>query len=243
LEPISPISEIADDLWSGEPALILGGGPSIRWLGDLARLDNLDCHVIAVNRALELPIKPDIWMWLDPSFYEWATTGQLGILMELVSRSYGGLRLTRTSDHQPAPETCACDSCRQYRALPASVTQLDWQLGHDLGPSIAGTARTGRSTGFWALNLAYCMGAEPIILLGYDCRGINGQEANWHSGYPRKRLSERTYKGMKSEFEAAAKRCLEEGREVHNASPGTAINGFHVLNTIDEIVGVVREYE
>lgn len=227
-------------MWAGEPAIILGGGPSLLRVGDLAQLDRLNCRVIAINRALELPVQADIWCWLDAHFYEWAATGQLGILMELVTRSYSGLRLTRRSDHAPSPKTCSCASCGAYAALPEVVGRIEWSPGHKLGPSIKQGACVGRTTGFWALNLAYCFGCEPIFLFGYDCRGKEGKESWWHSGYPRKRREESTYKGMRKEFEEAAKRCLEEGRDVYNVSPGTTIKGFQVLNGISEMTEVLR---
>jgi hypothetical protein len=239
LEQKSPNVELADGLWADQPTVVLGGGPSLCKVGDIAQLDNLNCRVIAINRAIELPVKADIWCWLDAHFYEWAVSGELGMLMELVAGSYTGLRLTRTSNHSPAPKTCACASCGAYRALPEQIGRLSWSPGHALGPSIAGGACVGRTTGFWALNLAYCLGGDPIFLFGYDCHGKDGEEDWWHDGYPRKRRDERTYKGMRDEFEQAAGRCLEEGRDVYNVSPGTTIKGFHVLDSIGEMAEVL----
>jgi hypothetical protein len=218
-------------MWANEPAFILGGGPSMRKHEKLGRIQGKG-HIIAVNRALELPVLPDIWMWIDPPFYKWVMTGQLGPHMLYKATVYPNMRVTRTSNHAVKPEdNCNCDTCLMVRNWPDNITRMHWQGGRELGPSIAEKVNVGTNSGFWALNIAYCAGADPIILLGIDCNGnAAGEQTWWHPGYPRKIGSASAYKRMRESFENAGRRMAEEKRTIWNASPGSSVRSIEVID-------------
>lgn len=228
----SRTTTIRDGQWDGDPVFILGGGPSLNHVGDITRINDVGCRVIVVNRSIELPVQADMWVWMDTHFYRWALDGELGPLMEMVADSYTGLRVTRRTNHYPATDDCECGACLAVRGLPDNVTTVRSQTGHELGPSIADGVRVGKSSGFFALNLAYCMGCDPIILVGYDCKDTNGDEEWWHEGYPRKHRNA-NYGSMRRNFEDAAVRLRDENRTAWNVSPLTGIAGFDVLDSID----------
>ena len=59
---------LVDDAWNGRPAFLLGGGPSLLQIGELKKLEDRG-YIVALNRALELPLNVDLWTWIDSNFY------------------------------------------------------------------------------------------------------------------------------------------------------------------------------
>jgi hypothetical protein len=85
---------LEDGLWLNKAAFVLGGGPSIE--DHMELLPQLHDHglVIATNRAIELPIRTDLWAWLEDRVYRWMGDGTLGADAQAAFNSYTGLRVT-----------------------------------------------------------------------------------------------------------------------------------------------------
>lgn len=87
----------------------------------------------------------------------------------------------------------------------------------------------GGNSGYQALNLAIIWGANPIILLGYDCRyGINGERHHYEDHPKHFGANADGIKSWLHHFELGAKALeqLTSPPRVINCSPGSAITGF-----------------
>ena len=84
----------------------------------------------------------------------------------------------------------------------------------------------GTNSGFQAVNLAICMGAARVVMLGFDMQSTGGK-AHHHGDHPRplNNPSEQLYASWIKEFDAAAK-DIEPGVEIINASRDTALRCF-----------------
>lgn len=95
------------------------------------------------------------------------------------------------------------------------------KIGLETDPSCL---RTGRNSGYQAVNLAYHSGASRIVLLGYDMQtGYNGKE-HWHPDHPVARHS--PYKIFESFFHSLVSPLAEAGVSVVNCTRQTALTAF-----------------
>ncbi len=207
-----------DNAWKNQPAILLGGGPSIGRIG--FRISELQGkgRIIACNRALELPLEPDIWVWMDRPLYHNMQVGKFGAWAQYRMATYTGPRITRSGAKHPD-----------------EVIELGYTPGARLGPSF-NAACIANNTGFWALNLAYCLGCEPIILFGYDLQPDAGKQCWWHKGYG-KTPSSSPYDRMRKHIEGIAPDLKAAGRRVWNCSSATAITTYEIVEELDEILG------
>lgn len=159
-------SDLATCAWLRRPALVVGGGPSLRGF-DWGRVGSWwagDRKVIATNRAAEHQVS-DVWLGVDSVFWRKSAGARCG----------NPLRVwIDTGDKKPDVDVilpCAAKGI----ANPHSA--LAW------GRTLEEGVGCGGNSGFAALNLADILGADPIYLLGFDLKGENGLTANFHSGY------------------------------------------------------------
>lgn len=85
--------------------------------------------------------------------------------------------------------------------------------------------RTGRNSGYQALNLAIHFGCKRIILLGYDMKYQNNKK-HWHPDHPRPLNNFPLGNKFAHHFEEAAPLLQEVGVEVINCSPDSALSCF-----------------
>src|SRR5690606_38995743 len=142
--------------WDRQAAFILGGGPSLKGF-DVERLRGRG-KVIAVNNAgLDLCPWANVLFWADTRWLDWNH--------DRLHLHTGEWKVTRKQPHIPL------DSDVKYLAhKPFRLTHWPDRLG-------------GRCGGSSAINLAYLLGANPIILLGFDMRDMpmdRWKEGNWH---------------------------------------------------------------
>lgn len=219
--------EFRPGAWRNEPAFIIGGGPSVRE----CRIEKIQgCgRIIATNRGLELPIKPDIWTWADLRLWMWALYD--GLLKKLADaiRNFHGLRVTRDTK-----------SDYEARVYPRDVLLIPYTTEPKLGESFD-RMHGANNTGFWALNMAYLLGANPIVLIGFDCATSDkGQEDSadwWHGGYPEfvRAESLQSYAGY---FQEVAKQLDALGVTVFNASPLTELDCWPVMELDDALAHI-----
>jgi hypothetical protein len=103
--------------------------------------------------------------------------------------------------------------------------------GGMMGLSTDPTAlRTGRNSGYQAVNLAVLLGAARIILLGYDMGiGADGRK-HWHPDHPndtdRAEIVASRYASFRRMFDTIADPLAALGVEVLNCSRHTALTCF-----------------
>jgi len=87
------------------------------------------------------------------------------------------------------------------------------------------------NSGAGALVTAYLMGAEKIIMLGYDCKKTDGK-AHWHGDHPQPLGNAGSMGNWQAQFDKAASyiKC-----EVLNASRETALDMFELVNLEDAL--------
>lgn len=198
-------------LWPGATVHILGGGPSLLRV-DLSRL--ADARVIATNQAYSTGAW-DVMIFGDLGFYRREKDGLL---------DFAGLKVGthRTLIGKPGIYTV------KKKNHPFGVRKdpniLAWNL----------------NTGAMAINLAVHLGAKRIVLFGFDMRrvpiGENGVDAddtigertNWHNRIAAP-PSKDPYKRFLRPFPDIARDLKELGVECVNATPGSAIVEFPIV--------------
>ncbi len=83
----------------------------------------------------------------------------------------------------------------------------------------------GANSGYQAINLAYLWGARRIILLGYDCKQIEGK-AHWFGQHPQGLNRHQPLETWRRNFPQLAADLAAEGVEVLNCSPDSALECF-----------------
>lgn len=92
--------------------------------------------------------------------------------------------------------------------------------------------RYGGNSGFQAINLALLMGANQVVLLGFDMR-VNGKR-HFFGDHPAGLSNSATYTNWVPNFENAAK-WLPIGIEIVNATPSSAITCFRMA-ALDDVL-------
>lgn len=138
-------------LWPGGTVACLGGGPSLIQ-ADVDYLRGRVDGVIAVNDAYRLAPWADVLYGCDGKWWYW----HKGV------PSFPGLKFSVD------PAT------RQYPGM--TVLRKTGDVGLELEPT---GLKTGRNSGYQAINLAVHLGATRVVLLGYDMQG-----GHWFGNHP-----------------------------------------------------------
>jgi len=212
VEPHNPFYDVlADGAWRNEPCFIIAGGPSLIGF-DFERLRGRG-HVIAINRAFEFAPFADILFFMDWRFYRichddperyklWQGFKGHKVFLNIIGRKL--------------------DDCNSVRSVGRNGAST----------SIRGGLHHGNNSGVGALNLALCLKARPIYLLGYDMRHENGQ-AHFHSGYGGV-AREKTALSFANEFRYIDK-SLTDKSGIVNLNPRSALR-FFPFGNIDEVL-------
>jgi len=201
---------LPDGAWKNKPCFIVGGGPSLK---------DFNWHLlkgkrtIGINRAFE-KFEPTVMFSMDTRFLKWLLNDKYGSSARdrfLSLRSYRVWLCTYTVK---LPDYIYIVKVyRHYRAgLKAFTESLKEGIGH------------GNNSGYAALNLAACLGGNPIYLLGFDCKFSNGK-THWHDGHPAPQ-SEKVINGFVRFFEKSASIIKARGIRVINLCPDSALNCF-----------------
>lgn len=182
---------------------VLAGGWSVRGL-DLARLPGL---VIAVNDAGVRAPRVDHIVSMDRLWTEhrWPELGRL---------------------QRPTWLRRACLPNIAERPAWLRHYECDWQ-STTLSPTLG--VLNGTNSGLVALNLAYQMAAERVVLFGFDMGRSPKGEPYWYPPYPWRPTggtSNGRYAEWAQQFAPAAQAFQAAGVEVLNASPASRIPAF-----------------
>lgn len=185
-----------EEIWHDETCAILAGGPSLT-RDDVEIVLASGVRVIAIKDAIMLAPTADVLYCAggDPARW-WPKYGP-------TLTAYHGLRYTldpRASEW-------------------ATVLRNTGEKGLERDPS---GLRTGRNSGYQAINLAVHLGARRILLLGYDMRIVAGRE-HWFDRKPYAPLPFDQFLGL---FATMVDPLRSIGVEVINCTPDSALHAF-----------------
>lgn len=96
------------------------------------------------------------------------------------------------------------------------------------------------NSGLRAIELAVKLGASTVLLLGYDCKAINGR-VHHHPDHPAGRNpSEPKFKIWREQFRVKAPQFERAGVRVVNCSRDTALEAFPRARLADELQHIQR---
>lgn len=209
-KPVVNVQEfLPDNAWKDRRCFIIGGGLSLKGF-NFNRLDHE--LTIGVNRAFEY-FNPSVILWMDyQTFYQDLLDGKFGQEALRKFESTYSLKVALNISGYKYPD---------------EVYSLKRAGGRGfLSESLKDGLVDGDNVGHAALNLAICLGANPIYLLGFDMKGDGkGKQAWFHSGY-RKTSSDKVYKRFMDNFKAIAPELKERKIEVINLSPKSKMKCF-----------------
>jgi hypothetical protein len=177
-------------LFPGQTIVCLASGPSLT-KSDVQSVQGR-VPVVAVSNTYTLAPWADVLFSCDAKWWRWH---------EAQTTTFPGLKYT----------------------LDARLNRPDVQwlrtTGHE-GLELDPTGvRTGRSSGYQAINIAVHLGASRIVLLGYDMHGDHFFGSHPDRSRPPFSLCMRLWPSIVEPLKAA-------GVEVINATPGTALTVF-----------------
>jgi hypothetical protein len=218
INPDNPAADVLPDgSWAGQPCFIIGGGPSLIGF-DFDRLRGRG-RVIAINKAFLYAPFADVVFFMDhASFYMWLKRGMFGADAITAWNEFKGFRVFLNLRGREVKDVYSIRSIGRV-GLP---TSLKGGLYH------------GNNSGFGAIGIAICMGADPIYLLGYDLKH-QGTVTHFHGGYNRHQ-PEIVMRSYKKSLEVLAQLVAKRGRpRVINLNPYSDLTAFP-FSTIDEVL-------
>ena len=164
-------------------------------------------RIIAVNDAgLHMAPWADILFWADKRWLDW-NHGNLDLHV-------GQWKVARRPPH-----IATHHDVKWIDFLPRSLSLDPWRVG-------------GWCGGSSAVNLAFLLGANPIVLLGFDMR-----PGNWHDNHQKPPLQGQHRDKFIPAMESMATQLLKFGTTVLNASPRSALRCFPFAD-IDELLSM-----
>lgn len=197
---------LPDGAWKDQRCFIIGGGESLKDF-DFSKLRNE--LVIGVNRAYEV-IDCPINFAMDKDLHDWIIKGKLGQETKEKFEDFKGYPVWLDSAGYDYPK---------------GIFILNKSASHNISHSMKDGIGGGTNSGFGALSLAVCLGANPIYLLGFDMKGKDGKQAWWHDGYPDKQ-GDKIYKSFINDFKRVAPGLKEKGFQVINLNPESELKCF-----------------
>ena len=185
-------------LHPNQTIVILAGGPS---LSQEAANQSRHLITIAINDSYLLAPWAEYHYHCDKKWWEWHKD-------KPEFNAFQGVRITQDEIDDP-------------RVLRIKGAHKD---GLSESPEVI---HYGSNSGFQALNLAYLLGAERIILLGYDMKIASNGKSHWFGDHPDKVRS--NYASWWSKFSIVADQ-LKGKVEVINCNPDSALKCFHKMS-------------
>lgn len=189
---------IVPRLWLGSTIVCIGAGPSLT-------LHDVDvcrgrARVIAVKDAIRLAPWADVLYGAGADVGRWWARNGEGLA------SFAGLRFTL----DPAASRWA------------TVLRQTGFTGLESDPS---GLRTGKNSGYQAINLAVHLGAAKIVLLGFDMQPDAKGQDHWFGAHPY-HTAPIPYRDFRELFPTIVEPLKAVGVEVLNATPGSALDCF-----------------
>jgi hypothetical protein len=157
-------------------------------------------RVIAINSTYKLALWADVLYGCDAKWWKKASTDHKN---HPTFKEFRGLRFALTTQSAIVPGV---------RVLKNTGT-----AGLETNPI---GLKTGRNSGFQAVNLAYHLGGTRILLLGYDMGYTNAKQQHWHEpDFP----GSSPYAQFRQSFETIVQPLQAAGVELINCSRETAL--------------------
>jgi hypothetical protein len=175
------------------------------------------CNIVAVNDAWRLLPFAQVLYACDASWWT-------------VHKGASGFAGERWSSHGAAGRIRHND-----KALVAAKYRLNLVEGRD-GSTFStdpGFIHYGSNSGFQAVNLALLMGAIRIVLVGFDMQAVDGRK-HFFGDHCAGLRNTSNYRNFIQAFERAAK-ALPAGLEILNATPGSALRCFPMVDLHDAL--------
>lgn len=222
-KPDRPFYEVLPDgSWKGQRCFLIGGGPSLRGF-DFERLRGE--RVIAINAAFKFCMFADILFFMDrANFYMAMLKGRMndGGIKKAWDEFSGYKVFLDLLQNRQIP------GCHQLYANSSIESGLTFTMKKGL--------IHGNNSGHGALNLAFCLGANPIYLLGYDFYfvGPKKQRGHFHNVYKHE-LSENGFLAFIKHFQKSSKILRRAGVRVFNCNSKSRLRYFEFAD-IDEVL-------
>lgn len=185
--------------WPGETVVCVATGPSLT--PEDVEYCRGKARVIVINNAHELAPWADCLYACDAKWWHW---------------HHGVKAFTNpkwSMDHS---------AWNGYRVLYPDVRLLR-NAGPDGLEHQPTGLKSGRNSGYQAINLAYHYGAKRIVLLGYDMQ-MSGGKSHYFGEHPNNQRS--PYDRFRRAFETIKKPLMKRGIEVINCTRRSALNTF-----------------
>jgi len=200
-------------LFPGETVAILAGGPS------LTQADVDACRgrvrVIAIKDAIRLAPWADVLY--SGEIRWWRHYGD--------SLQFAGLRYGIEATSPPP-------------AFPAGLGPWGVTVLRNTGPVGLETdpsgLRTGKNSGFQAVNLARHLGAKTILLLGFDMQPSEQGQTHWFGAHPYT-MADSPYREFLECWPTIVEPLRQEGVEVLNCTPTSALKVFQMMSVADAL--------
>jgi len=204
-------------LWPGETVVVLGGGSSLT--ADDAAFCRDKARVIAIKEAgcCRIPGHEAVAPWADVLY------GADEKYWRFVNGApeFTGFKYSIQQDALEKPELQRPIGEWAQRWPDVQVLRDTGADGLELDPT---GLRTGHNSGYQAIGLAVHLGAEKIVLLGFDMwRGPSGHQ-NWFGPHPTHLESQ--FALFLHKFHSIVEPLQALGVEVVNASRFTVLNSF-----------------
>lgn len=159
--------QLREGAWSNEPCYIIGGGASLKGF-DFSKLKDKK-NRIAINRAWKDVYDAELWFTEDHR-----------VIVDLWGKdpafqAFRGIKVL----HALAPH-CATEALNvdpRIHVIPRKREDKYWSRAFKDGLSMSSCSGVG------AINLACLLDANPIYLLGFDCRTDGNYVQNYHNDY------------------------------------------------------------
>lgn len=188
------------NFWKNEDVVIIGGGTSLRGFNwELLKPYN----VIGCNSAFRLGVEIcKVCVFGDAKFYD-KFSAQLS--------QFAGIVVTNCPHDRAHREPWIRFLKRRPRGLFDDGVHLGWN----------------GNTGALAINLALCMGAKRVFLLGYDMTPDEEHKPNWHD-YQIEKLNPVVYEKFLNGFDCISAQLgkVFPGREVYNVTTESNLTCF-----------------
>jgi hypothetical protein len=155
---------LPDGSWSGNPCFIVGGGPSLEGFDwDLLKSK----RTIGINRAYEV-FEPTMIFSMDTSYLNRIYQGKYGQAVLERFKASKSLKVWLVRGDPPISLPDGILIVKHWTDYRKAMRAFSFSMAEGIGH--------GNNSGYAALNLACCLGANPIYLLGYDM----GHKPNCH---------------------------------------------------------------
>lgn len=163
-------------------------------------------RVIATNNAYQLGPWVDFCFFGDCRWWDWHRKALA---------TYAGITVT------------CCPRLKDNGTKYLRCMERGKPVGIDSAP---GKISWGRHTGASVINFAYHLGANPIVLLGYDMRRVD-DKPNWHDQHPCP--DKNPYDRFLKSFPPIRRDAEALGLKIINCTPNSALTIFPMMSLED----------